>query len=180
MNLSAVNECVFLQITSSYPDLFKNVHKNLNYLNQILTLQVNGMFYLETIYNGILYVYKNVDFFILLNTSLSARNVKELKAMDRIGSAMFLENVLTSEKFPAEGIIVYYQLFTNTNQDLASILVNYFLSYNERGIQPKQISPHKLEVLFSTFEGLTLYTQRLGKLLESVVKMGKIPIGTEK
>jgi hypothetical protein len=175
MDSSSSNECVFVQITCSFPDLFINVHKNLTYLNHLLNVQINGMFCIETIHNGIIYIYKNLDLFFALNPCLSSKNVNAIKGMDRTGSAEFLIEILSAKNFPSEGLKIHFQIFANTEKDLAITLIKYFQSYKEPAIQATQISTMALDVRFNNFDALTLYTQRLGSLFEKVIKNGKIP-----
>lgn len=161
---------MILELTSSFDNLFKNIQKNVDYLNYLLDKQMQSMFYLEMFQNGILYVYKDFEILKSLNLPLTKRNLTELQNSDFKVADFYLNNVLDEKTFPETGITIYYRVIDEPKIDTVLLLKKYFESYNNPEIQLIEKNSDTLQVKFCNFHAIRLYAQRLGRLRDDLMK----------
>lgn len=116
-----------IKITSSYPTLFENVHKYVDYLNHLLNEQLQSMIFLETIDKGIIYIYRNYPGFEGLNQPLTSVERKNLPSYSAKGEEFFLKNILSPTTFPASGVWMYYEYIGTFPEQAQRVLQDYFL-----------------------------------------------------
>src|SRR6056297_2992536 len=163
---------VYLEITSDYNGLFKNVHKFSSYINHLLNKRTSSQFYLETIHNGIIYIYKNLELMEALNTPLRKSQLRQILDSDMNGAALFLRDVVTEKRFPKEGIYVKFKIHAHSQQIRRALtgLSRYFNSYRTSEVKAFEGGSNAILIHFTTFHSLNLYAQRLGILLKEILE----------
>jgi len=158
---------LYIRIVSDYPSLFFNVQKNLSFLNHNVLTQTQSHLYIEDIHDGLLYVYKNVELFELLNAPLSAPSLKKLLKSDFQGAQFFFNQIIKESNFPANGVILTFSVSGTADSvnKAIDLYKTYFESYQTTNISTKQVASDTIEVEFKNFMGLQLYAQRLSRFL---------------
>lgn len=157
---------ITLKLTSTFPNIFMNVHKSVDYFNHLLGNQTNSQFYLETISNGFIYIFSNMSVLEALTIPFTKTERKRLENMGNHGIQFLFGDLFEKNPFPKEGIIINYEYEGEPQEAIKKRLIEYFNSYECADIHLNFIEPNNLQVIMVTLVGLRLYANRLSQILE--------------
>ncbi|UYP46666.1 hypothetical protein NEF87_002951 [Candidatus Lokiarchaeum ossiferum] len=167
-------EQIILKFTSNYPKIFQNIPKFTSYINNHLGRESQSGFYLETFSNGLLYIYDSFEIFILMHSHFSREELREFEQSAGIilDPNKLLEGVLSSNRFPQEGIDFQFDFIFDQEQH--SEVKNYiqrFYSINlENQIEFVENTEHDLVIRFLSFEGIYNYLKIISLMMNGLLK----------
>ena len=141
---------VIIKVTTSFYPIFTNVNKFLGHLNHL----ISEYMYVENIDSGLLYIFKNMNSFLRVVTSLKkSRNeiAKSIPSYKNINSQSLILGALSGIKFPSSGITITYEFITQTTSEMIKTLEKYFESVHE-DIKIKIMSEKTIEIKFPSID----------------------------
>ncbi len=149
---------IIIRNTSNFPNLFIHAGKFLEFANDSFKVNENGIFALEQIENGFIYIYKDYNAFLHFNQKFEKQDIDMIKNENKfyVKSATLLGETLTKNNFPRQGIDFYYDIFTDLDkkQEIINHLYNRYSLKHFKQVKKKDNPNHDLTINFGTYEDI--------------------------
>ena len=150
---------IIIKFSSNYPGLFRNASKYILYLNTLFAKESKGSFFIETVDDGLLYIYDNEKTFDLLNVKTSPAEMSSLikNSELKLRPEMLIDGIIDKSTFPEMGIDFQYNLYTKQKQHVYNELLNFHQCLYEKGITIKPSEEYDLVLTINNFDDFFLY-----------------------
>jgi len=169
ISLEPQDKRILVEITSDYPHIFKNVQKFAGYINHLMGVQTQSLFFVEIIQNGVIYIYHDFEIFSVLNPVIRKKEIQKMVQENFTNAEFFLQNVLDSSTFPLMGVQFKYKVFAIDVEPPLQILINFFHSFQNPEIAVKRVDNSTVTAMFATYRGLQMYANHLGTMLYQMI-----------
>ena len=164
-----------IKFSSNFPGLFRNVQKFILYLNTLFSQEVQeskGDFYIETVDDGILLIYKNKTTFDLLNPQYSKTEIiSMLKNKDLpLSPEMLLDGIIDKQTFPDQGINFQYNFYTKEKEYAYNKLLNFHQGLYGNRITLSFSEKYDLILSINNFEDFYLYVQLIALMANGMTQ----------
>jgi len=162
---------IIIKFSSNFPGLFRNASKFILYLNTLFAKESKGSFFIETLGDGLLYIYNNKETFDLLNTKTSPSKMVDLikNTELKLNPEMLIDGIIDKSTFPESGVDFQYNFYTNQKQHFYRELLSFHQSLYKEGI--KIITSEKYDLVFTikNFDDFFLYIQNIALLANGII-----------
>lgn len=167
------SERIIVKFSSNFPKVFQNVQKFILFLNNLFAQESKGDFFIETVEDGILFIYKNIAIFDLLNPQLTEADInkliKEKGAELQLSPEMLLEGVMSKDTFPDQGIDFQYNFYTKQKEYAYNKLLGFHQGLYGDRITLSFSEKYDLILSINNFEDFYLYVQLIALMANGVV-----------
>ncbi|MHA1744743.1 MAG: hypothetical protein ACTSWW_02020 [Promethearchaeota archaeon] len=167
------SERIIVKFTSNFPRVFQNVQKFILFLNNLFAQESKGDFFIETVEDGILFIYKNIATFDLLNPQLTEAEInkliKEKEAELQLSPEMLLEGVVSEDTFPDQGIDFQYNFYTKQKEYAYNKLLGFHQGLYGDRITLSFSEKYDLILSINNFKDFYLYVQLIALMANGIV-----------
>ena len=171
------SEQIIVKFTSSFPGIFRNVQKFILYLNTLFAQESQGDFFIETVEDGILFIYKNTATFDLLNPQYSkveiTRLIKKTEEELHLSADMLLEGIINKDTFPKQGIEFQYNFYTNQKDYAYNKLLGFHEGLYGESITLSFSEEFDLILSIKNYEDFYLYVQLITLMANGITPKKK-------
>jgi len=170
---------IIIKFTSNYPSLFNNGHKFLKFINFHMGEETDNGFYMETMENGLLYIYDDLDAFKLLNSPYTIEELYSFKENHKlvINPELLWDGIVMDNTFPPEGITLQFQIICedkNQVEIVKDILWKHFSSYMGKFIEKKENPEFDLVLNMKEMEAINRYALLVTEIYSGLLRDSKI------
>ena len=152
---------IIVKFSSNYPNLFRNVSKSILYLNTLFSQETDEKFFIETIENGILYIYQNEQTFDILNPQTSPAEIMRLIKDNELqfNPEMLIDGIIDKQTFPETGLNFQYNIYCTNKQQVYNKLLEFHQSFFGENIKIGASAKYDLILTITDFDILYLFVQ---------------------
>jgi hypothetical protein len=127
------NESVIVKLRTNHDGYFKNLAKYTNFFNHLLEKNLNTIFYLESVEDGILHIFKNFEAFKIVHTPIQPRILAQIKQIPPEQN-FILKGVIEPNEILPPAMESQVECISANSDDLFSYMKSFYDSFN-LGIQ---------------------------------------------
>lgn len=162
-----------LKFTSDHPEIFKNVQKHNNFINNHLSNATHSQFYLEVIENGLLYFYENFEIFRVVCVAMKYSHILKI-AQNRdllIDPETLLKDAMDESLFPAEGLNFFFEITCHRDlyAEAQNVTAAHFTAPLGEDVQVSYPPETSVKVHFSTYSSFYRYIYLLCLLISGII-----------
>ena len=94
------NESIIVKLRPNHDGYFKNLTKYINFFNHLLEKNLNTIFYLETVEDGILHIFKDFDAFKTVHTPIQPQILASIRRIPPEENFLLKGVISPNEKLP--------------------------------------------------------------------------------
>lgn len=172
---------IIVKFTSDFPHLFDNMQKYLPLINNLLQDETQNKFYMETIHEGLLFIYEDFQTYFLMNKPYSLDRIKGFfqSTSPKLNPLLLSENILTESNFPKNGIQFKYNIYCSKKEEIANLLYLHFKSFLFEDVERLEHYDFDLILLLKKYGnvltymdlGVSMYSGILTQESESIGEM---------
>ena len=150
---------IIVKFTSNFPHLFDNVQKYLPLINNLLQSETENKFYMETIHEGLIFIYEDFMTFFLMNKPYSPEKIAGfLRSTPTVlDPLLFSENILDESNFPPNGVHFQYDIICSEKEEIADLLFLHFQSFLLNDVERVEQEKFDLVLMLKTFDNIISY-----------------------
>ena len=162
---------IIIQFTTDFPDLFGNMEKYIPFINHQLTTETKNKFYMESITNGLVYVYADFETFQLMNQPYDLDIIEHFKATHelKLNPMLLTENIINDQNFPAGGLHFQYKIVAPQREKIKSIILQHFQSFLGCAVIETDHQEYDLRLNLQSFECIVLYTNLVSSMYSGIL-----------
>lgn len=161
---------IIVKFSSNFPGLFRNVQKFILYLNNLFAQETKGDFYIETVKDGVLFIYKNQATFDALNPQYTKAQIAKLsKNVElQLSPEMLLKGIINEETFPDHGIDFQYNFYTADKEYAYNKLLGFHQGIYGKNIILSFSKEYDLILAIKNYEDFLLYVQLIALMANGI------------
>lgn len=164
---------IVVQFTADYPRLFANMEKYIPFINHQLSAETKNRFFMESINNGLIYVYSDLETFKLMNQPYGKDEIEEFKRSHdlTLNPILLTENIINSSTFPENGINFQYKIVSSQKERIIEMLIAHFQSFlgSQVSVSPSPSPKFDLVLNLHTFDCIVLYTNLVSSMYSGIL-----------
>ncbi|MHA1585665.1 MAG: hypothetical protein ACTSVU_08890 [Promethearchaeota archaeon] len=168
---------ILIEFTANFPGLFTNMQKYLRFINFHLGSSTQNKFYMETIENGLLYIYNDLDTFHSMNLSYTREEIYQFKSKNKLkfNPRLLTEGILDENNFPTEGINFKFKIFVdspNIKKSIANDIYTHFSSFLGKLVIKRDRKQPEFDLVMNmkTFEAISIYNLLVAEMYSGLLK----------
>ncbi len=174
-------EQILIKVSTDYPEIFGTIKKYIDLFNHQMSAQTNGGFYVESVANGLIYIYSDFAAFKKINQQFSPQQITNFLATHEpiLPPEILLSGIFTSDNFPKSGITVKYIAQTEPKDKYLFIKEAHFRSYLTEDVSINTKSSDDLIITFHTYDSILFYGKFLVAFMGGLSQSSFSPLGSK-
>ena len=150
---------IMIKFTANFPHLFDNMQKYLPLINNLLQDETQSKFFMETIHEGLLFIYKDFQTFFLMNKPYSPKKIADFlqSTHPKLDPLLLSENIISRSNFPKKGLRFQYKIYGAKRKEVADTLFNHFKSFLHEDVERLEHAEYDLVLLLKNYENVIAY-----------------------
>jgi len=155
---------IYVKYISNYPEYSRNVHKYINFINQIYSLNPEANAYLESVATAenpsLICIYKDYETFIRIQPEIKG-DVRDIVLSFALNESNFLlEGIEDGNDFPPEGFKITLEMISHKADALYPSFKCFYGSMHPN-IQVSLLDDSHIEIVMRNFDAFRTYTDIL-------------------
>ena len=170
---------IMIKFTSNFPHLFDNMQKYLPLINNVLRVESQNKLYMETIHEGLLFIYKDFHIFFLMNKPYPPKQITNfLRSINEpiLSPFLLFENILSPSTFPSKGVQFRYQIYSSKKKEIADMLSVHFTSFLHEDVKRLEHRDFDLILLLTKFENIVAYNNLVVSMYSGILTQENNPM----
>ena len=164
---------IIIKFTSDFPHLFNNMQKYLPLINNLLQDETQNKFYMETIHEGLLFIYKDFQTFFLMNKPYPVEKFTKFMEMNKtqiqINPFSLFENIIDESTFPKSGVQFRYKIYCAKKEEIADLLFLHFQSFLHEDVERLEHPEFDLILLLNSFASIVVYNNLVVSMYSGIL-----------
>jgi hypothetical protein len=151
------------------------MQKYLPLINNLLQDETQNKFYMETIHEGLLFIYEDFQTFFLMNKPYPVEKFMNFLIVNKslLNPFLLFENILSPSNFPEKGVQFRYNIYSSKKEENAHLLFLHFESFLHDDVKRLRDPEFDLILLLKSFESIVKYNSLVVSMYSGILTQKK-------